>query len=56
MGTIRMKSPPLRTRSPETRPILPRWGGSIDVVGVGAMWANVGETTDLVESALRNSQ
>jgi hypothetical protein len=56
VGTRRMKSPPLITRSPETRPTPPRRGGSIDTVGVRAVWANVGEATDLGESALRISQ
>jgi hypothetical protein len=56
MGTIRMKSHPLRTRSPEMRPIPPRRGESINTVKVEVVWANVGETTNLGEVALRNSR
>jgi hypothetical protein len=43
MGTRRMKSPPLRTRSPETRPTPPRRGGSIDAVGGRGVWAMWGK-------------
>jgi hypothetical protein len=53
MGMMRMKSLPLRTRSPETRPTPPRRGGSIDTVRVGTVWADVGETTKLGESEER---